>query len=60
MFSWLVDGKQDAAIAVAIRRRLIEGCPDTHAIVMTAYFPAPTAGRVVTHGDSFRFQFTPV
>ena len=26
-------------------------------ILLTGHFPAPTAGRVVSHGRAFRFQF---
>jgi glyoxylase-like metal-dependent hydrolase (beta-lactamase superfamily II) len=51
--------EQDVAMGAATRRRLIEGCVDTNTLVMAAHFPSPTAGRVVSHGDGFRFQFTP-
>jgi glyoxylase-like metal-dependent hydrolase (beta-lactamase superfamily II) len=51
--------EQDAATSMATRRRLIEGCVDTNTLVMAAHFPSPTAGRVISHGDGFRFQFTP-
>ncbi len=50
---------EDVILAAATRRRLLEGCVDTNTLVMTAHFPSPTAGRIVTHGDSCRFQFTP-
>jgi glyoxylase-like metal-dependent hydrolase (beta-lactamase superfamily II) len=49
--------EQDVAMGAATRRRLIEGCADTNTLVMAAHFPSPTAGRVVSHGDGFRFQF---
>jgi glyoxylase-like metal-dependent hydrolase (beta-lactamase superfamily II) len=50
--------EQDVAMGAATRRRLIEGCVDTNTLLMAAHFPAPTAGRVVSHGDAFRFQLT--
>ena len=50
---------EDVALGAATRRRLFEGCVDTDTLVMTAHFPSPTAGRIVTHGDSCRFHFTP-
>lgn len=48
--------EQDVAMGAATRRRLIEGCVDTNTLLMAAHFPSPTAGRVVSHGDGFRFQ----
>ena len=41
----------------ATRRRFLERCADTGTLVMPAHFPTPTAGRVVGHGDAFRFEF---
>jgi glyoxylase-like metal-dependent hydrolase (beta-lactamase superfamily II) len=52
-----ISGEQDVALGAATSRRLVESCADTNILVMTAHFPAPTAGRVVSHGDGFRFQF---
>jgi hypothetical protein len=51
--------EQDVAASLATRRRLLEGCVDTNTLVMAAHFLSPTAGRVVSHGDELRFQFTP-
>jgi glyoxylase-like metal-dependent hydrolase (beta-lactamase superfamily II) len=48
--------EQDVALGTATRRRLIEGCVDTNTLLMAAHFPSPTAGRVVSHGDGFRFR----
>jgi hypothetical protein len=46
-------------MGLATRRRLIENCVDTNTLVMAAHFPSPTTGRIVSHGDSLRFQFPP-
>ncbi len=47
----------DSAMGVRARRALLEQCADTDTVVMTGHFPDPTQGRVVSHGDAFRFQF---
>ena len=47
----------DVALATATRRKLLESCADKDTLLMTAHFPDPTAGRVVTKGDGFRFEF---
>ena len=47
----------DVAKAVATRRKLLENCADRDTLLMTAHFPDPTAGRVVSRGDGFRFEF---
>ncbi|HLG88938.1 MAG TPA: MBL fold metallo-hydrolase, partial [Alphaproteobacteria bacterium] len=47
----------DVAKAAATRRKLLESCADKDTLLMTAHFPAPTAGRVVSSGDGFRFEF---
>jgi glyoxylase-like metal-dependent hydrolase (beta-lactamase superfamily II) len=51
--------EQDVAASMATRRRLLESCVDANTLVMAAHFPSPTAGRVISHGDGLRFQFTP-
>jgi glyoxylase-like metal-dependent hydrolase (beta-lactamase superfamily II) len=47
----------DNALGVASRRALLEQCADTDTVMLTGHFPEPTAGRVVSHGDTFRFRF---
>lgn len=42
---------------IASRRALLEACADRDTLVLTGHFPDPTAGRVVSHGESFRFRF---
>jgi glyoxylase-like metal-dependent hydrolase (beta-lactamase superfamily II) len=47
----------DGARAFAARRDLLARCADSGAALLAAHFPEPTAGRVVAHGDRFRFSF---
>jgi glyoxylase-like metal-dependent hydrolase (beta-lactamase superfamily II) len=49
--------EQDVPSGQATRKRLIENVADTNTLVMAAHFPSPTAGRIVSHGHSLRFQF---
>jgi glyoxylase-like metal-dependent hydrolase (beta-lactamase superfamily II) len=46
----------DPAQAAATKRRLLEETVDTDTLIMAAHFASPTAGRIVSHGDGFRFQ----
>jgi len=41
----------------AMRRAFLERHADTGDLVMPAHFPTPTAGRVVSESDGFRFAF---
>jgi len=52
-----VVGEYDVAMATETRRRLIETHADTGALLLPAHFPAPTAGRIVSTGGGFRFEF---
>jgi len=47
----------DSPIGIRTRRKLLETCADTDITLMTGHFPDPTAGHVVSHGDTFRFRF---
>jgi hypothetical protein len=47
----------DPRQAAVTRRKLLDQYADTDTLVLTGHFPDPTAGRVVSHGDSFRFRF---
>lgn len=47
----------DRAQAQASRRNILERFADTSTLLLTAHFPEPTAGRIVSYGDNFRFQF---
>jgi glyoxylase-like metal-dependent hydrolase (beta-lactamase superfamily II) len=48
--------EQDKEMGRATRDRLISQHADTDTLIMAAHFPAPTAGRIVCHGDGFRFR----
>ncbi len=47
----------DPAMAARSRRGVLEDVADTDTIVVPTHFPGPTAGRVVGHDESWRFQF---
>jgi glyoxylase-like metal-dependent hydrolase (beta-lactamase superfamily II) len=51
--------EQDVALGRATRNGLIDRHADTDTLVMAAHFPSPTAGRIVSHKDGFRFQLAP-
>lgn len=47
----------DAAQARATRRSFLEDHADRDVLVMTAHFPLPSVGRVVSKGEAFRFEY---
>jgi len=47
------DKQQAYDTRLAVMRRYA----DTDTLLMTGHFPSPTAGRIVSHGDRFRFAF---
>ncbi|HUT49741.1 MAG TPA: MBL fold metallo-hydrolase [Alphaproteobacteria bacterium] len=47
----------DPAQSRATRRRFLERYADTGTLIMPAHFPTPTAGRVESAKDGFRFAF---
>lgn len=47
----------DANMAYETRLALMRRYADTSTLILTGHFPAPTAGRIVSHGDRFRFAF---
>jgi len=47
----------DPAMAARARRGVLEGVADTDTIGVPTHCPGPTAGRVVGHAESWRFQF---
>ncbi len=42
---------------IAARRHLLDTYADSDLLLLTGHFPEPTAGRIVRHGDGFRFRF---
>lgn len=50
----------DPAQSASTRLALIDSCADTDTRVLTAHFPAPTAGRIVSSNGAFRFDISEV
>jgi len=50
-------GDWDAELAARTRQRLFERCADTSTLLLTMHFPPPTAGRLASTPDGFRFRF---
>jgi len=51
------NGDVDPVQARHTRERLLQLSSETHALFLTAHFPAPTAGHVRAIGDRFTFEF---
>lgn len=47
----------DAMAAADTRRRFLERYADTDTLVCTAHFPLPSAGRIISEGEAFRFVY---
>ena len=47
----------DPIAALKTRIGLLERVADTSTLLLPGHFPGPTAGRVVSHADAFRFEF---
>jgi len=47
----------DRTLSAQTRRRFLETYADTDTVVMTAHFPQPSTGHVVSAGDAFRFRY---
>lgn len=47
----------DRSQAQATRRKILERYADTATLLLTAHFPTPTAGRIVSRGEAFDFVF---
>lgn len=50
-------GDLDPPTAIASRRRLVETCVDTDTIILPAHFPTPTAGRFISQGGGFAYEW---
>jgi glyoxylase-like metal-dependent hydrolase (beta-lactamase superfamily II) len=53
----VVPGDAEPELAARTRRRLIEACADTDTVLMPAHFLDPTAGRVASTQDGFRYNY---
>jgi len=54
---WAFKYDFDKAQAVATRRAVLEAAAEHRHLVMTAHFPAPSAGYVEVRGDVFKFDY---
>jgi glyoxylase-like metal-dependent hydrolase (beta-lactamase superfamily II) len=46
----------DAQASAQTRKDLVHSLSDTSSLLLAAHFSGPVAGRIVSHGDQFRFQ----
>jgi len=55
---WLSNAADyDLDVARNTRIKLLEQLADTPSILLPAHFPGPTAGRVISNAEAFRFDF---
>ncbi|MEO8317017.1 MAG: MBL fold metallo-hydrolase [Bradyrhizobium sp.] len=55
---WLSNAADfDLEVARSTRVKLLEQLANTPSILLPAHFPGPTAGRVISNGEAFRFAF---
>ena len=54
---WSTLACSDHAQSYATRKRLIEEHADAGTRLLPGHFPAPTVGRIVRRGDSYRYAF---
>ena len=47
----------DKKVASATRQKFLEDHSDQDKIVLTAHFPLPSVGRIVSKGDAFKFEY---
>lgn len=51
---WTVSFDEDSQAAAACRKRILKDVADTQLLVIGTHFAAPTAGHVISDGDSYR------
>lgn len=54
---WVMRADADSALAGRTRKRFLERCHESNALVCATHFPEPSFGRVVRQGDAFRFNY---
>ncbi|MEX3629003.1 MAG: MBL fold metallo-hydrolase [Burkholderia sp.] len=47
----------DPGLAVSTRRRVLSHCAEHHALMFPAHFGAPHAGRILSKGEAFAFDY---
>jgi len=57
---WTVGADLDKPLAVQTRRRLLSQAADEQLLVAGYHFPFPGVGRILRHGDGFRFVPMPL
>jgi glyoxylase-like metal-dependent hydrolase (beta-lactamase superfamily II) len=54
---WHASSDDDPALAVKTRRQFLEDNCDRNRLVMTAHFPEPSVGRILSADNAFRFVY---
>jgi glyoxylase-like metal-dependent hydrolase (beta-lactamase superfamily II) len=54
---WHSPADVDPSMSTRTRRGLIDRYADTDTLLLSAHFPTPTAGRIISHGQGARFCF---
>ena len=54
---WSCNSDYDLAASAATRKRFLKEHSDTDTLVLTAHFPSPSMGHVVSRGDAFDFNY---
>ena len=54
---WVAWPDWEPELAKQTRRAFLERYCETDTLVCTAHFPLPSAGRIVSHGTAFRFEY---
>jgi glyoxylase-like metal-dependent hydrolase (beta-lactamase superfamily II) len=54
---WIMRADADPTLASATRRRFLERCCDSGAMVCATHFPEPSLGRIIQRKDAFWFDY---
>ena len=54
---WHAISDDDPGLARTTRRTFLGRHAESDTLILTAHFPSPSVGHVITHGDEFRFDF---
>ncbi len=57
---WSLNSDHDTALSAETRRRFLDSHCETDILVLTAHFPSPSVGHVVSHAErAFDFEYLP-
>ena len=57
---WSPNSDHDPALSAETRRRFLDSHCETDILVLTAHFPSPSVGHVVSHAErAFDFEYMP-